>query len=141
MQLYKVKLNEGHTAKRDQIYGTYLGDDDGLALYTRGEALKKARMFGGSIEPQGRNYITAKLNILQLSRNELSTEALLELNKRHVMVDKLSVEMMYFGDVFSTILTENYDRPLNQRLTFDCEEEIRVLDHMSHDFEYIMLID
>ena len=47
---YKVKLNEGHTARPDQVSTTgYLGNESSESIYTRGEALKKARMFNGKI--------------------------------------------------------------------------------------------
>lgn len=52
-KLYKVKLNEVHHAKADQIINGYLGNIFGngkIAEYTRGEAIKKARMFNGKIE-------------------------------------------------------------------------------------------
>jgi len=51
-QMYRVKLLIGHTAKEDQHKNGYLGypHEDNPIEYTRGEAIKKARMFGGKIE-------------------------------------------------------------------------------------------
>jgi len=52
---YCVKLNEDHNASEDQIIGKvfkYLKSPFGndVAEFSRGEAIKKARMFGGRIE-------------------------------------------------------------------------------------------
>jgi len=50
---YRVKLNETHNAKPSQIIEGYLGNAFGngeIMEYTRGEAIKKARMFNGKIE-------------------------------------------------------------------------------------------
>jgi hypothetical protein len=51
LKLYKVLLLPGHDAKEDQNYRGYLGDYGTAFTYTRGEAIKKARLFGGIIEP------------------------------------------------------------------------------------------
>ena len=58
MQLYRVKLNDGHSAKPEQIAGGFLGHYSTIdpALYTEREAKKKAKMFGGSIEKFGIEY-------------------------------------------------------------------------------------
>ena len=49
---YKVKLKEGHKAKPDQITPMgYLGNGEKEFTYSKGEANKKARMFGGTVEP------------------------------------------------------------------------------------------
>jgi len=53
MKYYKVKLLEGHKAKPEDIVNGYLGNvfnDGEVCVYTRGEAIKKAGMFGGKIE-------------------------------------------------------------------------------------------
>jgi len=52
-KLYRVKLNENHHARPDQIIDGYLGNAFGNGIvqeYTRGEAIKKAGMFNGKIE-------------------------------------------------------------------------------------------
>lgn len=49
--LYRVKLLENHSAKPDQIVDGYLSAlGDEITTYPRGEAIKKARLFGGKIE-------------------------------------------------------------------------------------------
>jgi len=51
-KFYKVCLLDGHKANEDQIKDGCLKDAfcDTVAEYSRGEAIKKARMFGGKIE-------------------------------------------------------------------------------------------
>jgi hypothetical protein len=53
MKQYRVKLQDNHSANEDQIINGYLGNAFGngkIMEYTRGHAIKKARMFGGKIE-------------------------------------------------------------------------------------------
>ncbi len=54
-KLYNVLLLEGHRAQRTQMYQGFLGDRiNGIkAEYSRGEAIKKARAFGGKIVESG----------------------------------------------------------------------------------------
>jgi hypothetical protein len=52
---YAVKLVDGHTADATSNVDGYLGNvfgDGKIATYTRGEAIKKAQMFKGKIEPR-----------------------------------------------------------------------------------------
>ena len=57
--LYNVLLLAGHTAQPDQIYQGFLGEQkEGKYTYTRGEAIKKARMFGGKIRPEENTFNT-----------------------------------------------------------------------------------
>jgi len=52
---YKVKLAKNHLAKPNQNCNGYLGysahGNNQIAIYSRGEAIKKAKMFIGKIEP------------------------------------------------------------------------------------------
>lgn len=50
---WKVRLLEGHDARPEQAVNGYLGNVFGsgkIELYSRGQAIKKARMFKGKIE-------------------------------------------------------------------------------------------
>ncbi|MBN1156719.1 hypothetical protein JXA85_03825, partial [Candidatus Woesearchaeota archaeon] len=59
--LYKVKLSKDSDARPDQIINGYLAAFGEVMEYTRGEAIKKARMFNGSIElsTKKENYYTS----------------------------------------------------------------------------------
>ena len=149
MQLYRVKLNEGHTARPDQIAGEYLGGYATIdpMLYTHNEALKKARMFGGSIEPFGRNYTIDTLKVIQIPKDQLSKALINELQGREVFIDtdNLLEEVMYSSDVFETILGEQYEYFEKQTLIRIGKEhqvlvdELTVLDEICKNSQYVMI--
>lgn len=141
MQLYKVKLNEGHTAQPDQVTNGYLGYAGDLELYTRGEALKKAIAFGGKIEKHGKNYTVNQTSIVDLSKQELSPAILKELEDREVYVDSDDDinEPIYYADVFSAILGEVTEtvRTANTPETLD---ELLVLGNICANYDYVRVM-
>jgi hypothetical protein len=149
MQLYRVKLNEGHTARPDQISGEYLGSYATIdpILYTHMEAVKKARMFGGSIEPFGKKYTIDRLNVIQIPKNQLSQALINELKDREVFTDtdNMLEEVMYSSDVFEAILGEQFEYFGKQNLIRVGVEyqvlvdELMVLDEICKDSQYVML--
>ena len=149
MQLYRVKLNEGHSAKPDQIAGGYLGNYSTVdpALYTEREAKKKAKMFGGSIEKFGIEYTVDKINVIQIPKHQLSQALINELNGREVFADTDNQlgELMYCSDVFEAILGEQYeyfDKQTLIRVGQDSQklvDELMVLSEISADTQYVMV--
>lgn len=149
MKLYRVRLNEGHTAKPDQIAGEYLGGYASIdpMLYTHMEAVKKARMFGGSIEPFGRDYTIDRLQVIQIPKSQLSQALINELKDREVFIDtdNMLEEVMYSSDVFEAILGEQYEYFEKQTLIRVGKEhqvlvdELLVLDEICKDSQYVML--
>jgi hypothetical protein len=149
MQLYRVRLNEGHTAMPDQIAGDYLGGYETIdpMLYTRREATKKAKMFGGTTEPFGRNYTIDKLKVIQIPKSQLSQALINELKDREVFIDtdNMLEEVMYSSDVFEAILGEQYEYFEKQTLIRVGKEhqvlvdELLVLDEICKDSQYVML--
>jgi hypothetical protein len=149
MQLYRVKLNEGHTARPDQIAGDYLGGYETIdpMLYTRREATKKAKMFGGSIVPFGRDYHLNELKVIQIPKAQLSERLLNELRDREVFTDtdNMLEEVMYSSDVFEAILGEQYEYFEKQTLIRVGKEhqvlvdELLVLDEICKDSQYVMI--
>ena len=149
MQLYRVRLKEGHTAKPDQIAGEYLGNYATIdpMLYTHMEAVKKARMFGGSIEPFGRDYNIDRLQVIQIPKVQLSQALINELKGREVFLDtdNLLEEVMYSSDVFEAILGEQYEYFEKQTLIRIGKEhqvlvdELLVLDEICKDSQYVMI--
>jgi len=148
MQLYRVRLNEGHTARPDQIAGDYLGGYANIdpMLYKHMEAVKKARMFGGSIEPFGRDYSIDKLEVIQISKSQLSQALINELKDREVFIDTddMLEEVMYTSDVFETILCEiDEEIKLQKLITWDSYQpfidELLVLDEICKDSQYVMI--
>jgi len=142
MQLYKVKLVAGHTAKPDQIINGYLASfPDELGIYTRGEAIKKAKMFGGKIEKHGKNYTVNDSKIIQLAKQELSSAVLRELEGRELYEDTSSTfnEPIYFGNVFAAILGE-ITETIRSANTPELHDELTILDNICAKYEYVMIL-
>jgi hypothetical protein len=141
MQLYKVRLQEGHTAKPNQNINGYLASYQELGIYTRGEALKKAMAFGGKIEKHGKNYSISKTTVINLDGNDLSKTVKRELKEREVYTDPEDEtnEPIYYGDVFATILGEHLEQTL---LSFnqDVIDELIVLDNICANYEYVRIM-
>lgn len=148
-QLYRVKLNEGHTAKPEQIANGYLTSYSSIdpALYTKGEAQKKANMFGGKVEPFGKVYHVTECKVLQIVHNHLSGRVLDSLNGREAFLDtdRDLNEVLYYGSVFDDILCEVDNEIEKQGLT-TCEsyqpfiDELLILNELSKEYQYIMII-
>lgn len=149
MQLYRVILLQGHTAAKNQNLGGYLGDtsyDDKPLIYKRGEALKKARMFGGRIEPFGQNYNIDELKVLRLSRACISVAILKELDGREVFTDtdnraNESDERLFDASIFEAILGENHEKTILNAKTFtdDILNELEILSVLLGGYDYLML--
>jgi len=143
MQLYAVKLNEGHKARPDQQFEGYLGSGY-IEFYTRGEAIKKAKAFGGSIKPMGKNYTVKPLNILQLSKKEIHRLIVEELKGMEAFKDTEEIgEPLYYGDVFEQIIGEVSEITKMKGTTFppNFEMELKVLNTLCFNADYIMLVD
>jgi hypothetical protein len=150
MQLYRVKLNEGHTAKPYQIAVGYLGNYSTTdpALYSKSEAQKNAKMFGGKIEKFGKDYSLNELKMVQIPKEQLSKELLNELNDRESFTDTDSDldEKVYSADVFEAVLNE-VDEAIEQELlvrvgkdTQTLIDELLVLIELTKNYEYVMII-
>jgi hypothetical protein len=148
MQLYRVKLNEGHTAKPDQMAGEYLGNYSTIdpALYTLSEARKKARAFGGSTEPFGRDYHLNELKVIQIPNEQLSERLLNELKGRESFTDTddMLEESIFSSDVFETILGEvDEEIKLQKLITWGSYQpfidELLVLNELTKDSQYVMI--
>lgn len=147
-QLYRVKLLEGHTAKADQVAGGYLGDYSSIdpALYSKGEAQKKAKMFGGKVEPFGKVYHITECKILQIRKEQISQQLIDELNGRESFVDTDNDlnEEIYSADIFETILCELDEYIKKQRLITwggyqPFIDELLILNELSREYQYVMI--
>lgn len=142
MQLYKVKLNESHSAESNQVINGYLASfPNELGIYSRGEALKKAKMFGGKIEKHGKNYTITEDSIINLSKEELSPAVMKELEDREVYVDSDDDinEPIYYGDIFATILGE-ITETVRTANTPEVIDELLVLDNICARYEYVRVM-
>lgn len=143
MQLYKIHLHENHNATSEQVIDGYLASfPNTLGLYTRKEALKKAIMFGGTIEKHGKNYTTNNLSMIQLSKKEISKAVLNELYCRESHKDTECDENIYQGDVFMAILNEcegKFPNALNENPS-QLMDELETLNTICANFDYVMIV-
>jgi len=107
MKKYKVALKENHKAKTDQIKDGYLADYGVVQTYTRGEAIKKARMFSGEIELVQLSSVLAPMTMTAIPENALLDGVVKLLKGREVFNDATDMnEKIYLGDVFTEIFGE-----------------------------------
>lgn len=140
-QMYGVKLNENHTAKPEQVYNGFLGEGF-INLYTKGEAIKKSKQFGGLVKPIGKKYAVDTLGILRLKKSDLSTNVknLLHKYTDAVIIDNFDV---YTNDVFEEllgILSEN-TKANGTILQSMLVSELNVLNTLCIDAAYVMIVD
>lgn len=141
MQLrYKVKLDEGHTAKPSDIVGDgYLGNVFGtgrLELYTRGEAIQKANMFGGHIELHKVDFFIADIKVAQIDRKTISQD-LEELMLPHKVYGRSKdLDGFYYANVIDDIL----NHPTLVITDVTLLQELQDLSQYVTNYDYIMLI-
>ena len=142
MQTYRVKLLEGHSANPNNISGGYLSLNPRTkpALYTRGQALKKANRFGGKIEKFGKNITTNPLKMLQLAESEIHPTIVSLMKEKMVYEHYVSlVCFITYGNVFAEIL-EDQAKGVVSALEQEILDELEVLDCLSMYHEYIQVI-
>jgi hypothetical protein len=136
-KVYRVKLNETNYAEPTQIVDGYLATDGEIHLYSRGEAMKKAARFGGTIEPFGKAYTVTPLNLVQLSKSELSPELVGILSGLHQYTYLTGRDYIYGGDIFDGILCQRFiGIVINEAL----EKELQTLAAIMYSTDYFMLL-
>lgn len=137
---YRIKLNDNHNAKADQNISGYLGWGEGygklsgvVCIYSRGEAIKKARVFGGKIEPVPFSKITTDLVMRQVPERLISG-LVLDLLKDHKQFNDATDmgEGIYGADIFMTLLAETTNLSDVARL------QLGMLSQMFDDVDYVM---
>lgn len=143
---YKVKLNNPKKADHITNHVTkdgYLMSFGRTATYTRGEAIKKARMFDGKIERVEETFIVTDAKIAQIHENNLLKGVLKQLQGREMFVDAdpHNEERMYSADVFEQILSEQ-DGLEGSRMAIQNEEVIAQLEELADalgEYQYVQL--
>jgi hypothetical protein len=132
--LFKVKLNENHSAQPDQIKDGYLGNEFMIFKYTRKEALKKAIRFGGTIEQHKWPFLAKEVKMVQISNPSLLYDIEAALGGRECFTDNDASlgEGIYYGDVFGVMLQE---RIITGKAKFQLEE----LADYCIDYDYIQI--
>lgn len=106
---YRVKLNEPNTIRAEKNNNGYLDGGYGrIGSYTRGDAIKKARMFNGSIEEIKPTFIITDAKIAQIHENNLlhGIVELLKGREQFEDTEETIGERIYNADVFEQILSE-----------------------------------
>lgn len=138
MQLFAVRVTE--TKELLNWYGT-------TCLYTRGEAIKKARAFSGKIEKYSKKFTVKNINVIQLSRKEINIWILdeMSLSPAYMHTDTTINEDKFAGHIFQDILDMlNTNEAL---LKFPGSsiiaiiEELKVLVSISRGNDYVTLVD
>ncbi len=126
---YKVKLNGNNTARLDQQKDGYLANFDRIAFYSKGEAITKARMFGGKIEAVELSKVFNTVKMIQIPENSLLDGVVKELQGRESFVDTDEDlnEKIYTGDVFEAILSEDSGQ-LKTKVVKQLEELAQLID-------------
>lgn len=110
MELFRVKVDPS-TLKAEQTKNGYLTAFGSIVYYTRKEALKKARMFGGKIDPVVSPLVAGirTLTFTQIPRSSVSAGVLKALRGSEAFIDTDSEldEAIYTGDIFSQIIQAN----------------------------------
>jgi hypothetical protein len=110
MNLYRVKVDLS-TLDADKTKNGYLAAFGSITYYTRGQALKKARMFGGKIEPVVNPLLAGirTVTMTQIPRSAISAGVLKALrgNEAFIDTDDELNETIYTGDIFSRIIQAN----------------------------------
>lgn len=142
MKHYRVKLNEINNAKPHQQKDGYLAFEDNDTwgkwsgqpyVYTRGEALKKANMFGGKIELVPHSNVIGNLKMASIPDNAILHEIVLLLHRQKQFKDILpNDEGIYAGDVFQTILAETEN--LSPKAVSQLVEFVQMIDA-----DYVMI--
>lgn len=139
MKKYKVVLQEGHKANPDQVIDGCLGNifnNGKVALYERGEAIKKARMFGGyTKQVEGLHSVITKLSVVSIPENALlhGVVKLLEGREAFKDTDDTLDEKMYAGHIFEDIAGEQAE--LEDGHMFKAQQ--KVLDQLDELAELI----
>lgn len=110
MLLFRVKVDPT-TLKADQTKDGYLAAFGSIVYYTRKEALKKAIMFGGKIEPVDSPLVASirTVTMTQIPRSRVSAGVLKALRGKESFIDDDSglCETIYTGDIFGQIIEAN----------------------------------
>jgi len=139
MKRYRVKLNAKHYAQPDQIKDGYLAGFGVIQTYTRGEALKKARMFEGKIELVKLSTVLAPLSMVAIPENALLDGVVKLLKGREAFDDATRVsEKIYHGGIFEEISSELAEYPNDEQVPKKVLDQLDELAEMIES-DYIMV--
>ena len=139
---YKVKLLDGHSALPNQIVGGYLGntfDNGRIERYTRGEAIKKAKRFGGEIEEIPTTISFDEMKMATIDENVLihGVEVLVKEFDPAFNDATKGNQVIYPANIFEQLLNDNErERSAMSKKIHDQLEELA--DAMEY-FQYVVI--
>ena len=135
VQLFSIELSDKSLLKDEA---------NEICLYTRGEAIKKARAFNGKIKPYGKNFTTNEIKMLQLSKSELHKVITNDLVDREMYSDTEEIdEPIYTGNVFDDMLGEftEHNKVFPNTYSDEVIDELVVLSNICQYYDYIQFTD
>lgn len=141
MKNFRVKLIDGNKATKDENVKGFLGDatvETPMPMaYSRGEAIKKAKMFGGKIDEIKNVINIEELKLAKVNGIDLTLKIKLELAKINPQfrdTDLTLLERIFSADVFFDILKKN-----KKRLNDKSIEQLEVLAENMWSFDYVLV--
>lgn len=135
MQVYRIKLGEGHTAEANQVNKDgYLCDENGQPyLYGREGGRKKANRFGGKIEKFGKNYTTSQVKTIQFDEISFEPKTLRLLQDAAVYKHDSGMNQFFvYANIFEDLLGLSN--------TEDIQEELQALAYMCQNYDYVHVL-
>lgn len=135
MQVYRIKLQDGHTAEANQVSKDgYLCDENGQPyLYSRERARIKANKFGGKPEKFGKKYTTSVVKTIQFDEIVFEPKTLQLLQDAAVYKhDSGRQQFFVYASIFEDLLGLSN--------TEDIQEELQALAYICQHYDYIQIL-
>lgn len=143
MKKYKVKVLDPSKLLPSQTTNGYLSSAGAIQMYTRGEAIKKARAFNGKMELVGLSTVLSEVRMIQIPENALLDAVVKHLKGREAFKDTESDldERIYTGDVFEAIASE-YAEVRGKGIPDQYQKVLDQLDELATliDTEYVQIV-
>lgn len=140
---YRVKLNNPEEQKECNNKGYLDGGFGRIGSYTRGDALKKARLFNGKIEEIKPTFIITEAKIAQIHENNLLDGVVKALKGREQFEDTEETlgERIYNADVFEQILGEQQELIDMKQSTLNTKtlNQLEELAENLGDYQYVQV--
>jgi hypothetical protein len=136
MQVYRIKLGEGHTAEANQVSKDgFLCDENGIPyLYSAERARLKAKRFGGKREKFGKKYTTSVVRVIQFDIREFSEKTLEYLQANVAYTHSAGIgNFMCYANVFDELLEQG-------SIPEDIQDELKQLAYICLHYDYVQVL-
>lgn len=137
MQVYRIKLGEGHTAETKQINKAgYLSDENGEPyLYSAERARLKAKRFGDAAKREkfGKKYVTSTVRTIQFDEISFEPKTLRLLQDAAVYKHDSGMQQFFcYANVFEDLLGLSN--------TEDIQDELKALAYICQHYDYVQIL-